>query len=223
MTTGVSSSTGRPIAPPPVTTSAVPPRAGTTRGAMAHRTAVERLVASYRAIPAGTGVRLAKRTSNLFRPRAAAAGPGLDVSGLDGVITLDEVAGTADVQGMCTYEELVAVTLAKGFMPQVVPQLRTITLGGAVTGLGIESTSFRNGLPHESVLELDVLTGAGDVVTATPTGSTPTSSRPSPTPTGRSATPSGCGSSWSACSRTWPCATSGSGLPRSWPRGSTER
>ena len=36
------------------------------------------------------------------------------------------------------------------------PQLRTITLGGAVTGLGIESTSFRNGLPHESVLELDV-------------------------------------------------------------------
>ena len=170
MTTGVSSSTGRPIAPPPVTTSAVPPRAGTTRGAMAHRIAVERLVASYRAIPAGAGVRLAKRTSNLFRPRAAASGPGLDVSGLDGVISLDEVAGTADVQGMCTYEELVAVTLAKGFMPYVVPQLRTITLGGAVTGLGIESSSFRGGLPHESVLELDVLTGAGEVVTATPAG-----------------------------------------------------
>jgi FAD/FMN-containing dehydrogenase len=37
-----------------------------------------------------------------------------------------------------------------------------------VTGLGIESTSFRNGLPHESVLEMDVLTGAGEVVTASP-------------------------------------------------------
>jgi FAD/FMN-containing dehydrogenase len=35
-----------------------------------------------------------------------------------------------------------------------------------VTGLGIESTSFRNGLPHESVIEMDVLTGAGEVVTA---------------------------------------------------------
>jgi hypothetical protein len=34
-----------------------------------------------------------------------------------------------------------------------------------VTGLGIESSSFRNGLPHESVLELDLLTGAGDVLT----------------------------------------------------------
>src|SRR3954471_6877223 len=155
---------------PVVTASSVPTKIASTRGAMAHRAAVDRLVASYRAIPAGSGVRLAKRPSNLFRPRAAATGPGLDVSGLTGVIALDSEAGTADVQGMCTYEELVAVTLPKGFMPLVVPQLRTITLGGAVTGLGIEATSFRNGLPHESVLEMDVLTGAGEVVTATPHG-----------------------------------------------------
>ena len=53
-------------------------------------------------------------------------------------------------------------------MPLVVPQLRTITLGGAVTGLGIEATSFRNGLPHESVLEMEVFTGAGELVTARP-------------------------------------------------------
>ncbi len=59
-------------------------------------------------------------------------------------------------------------TLPHGLMPLVVPQLRTITLGGAVTGLGIESTSFRNGLPHESVLEMDVLTGSGDLVTTKP-------------------------------------------------------
>ena len=69
---------------------------------------------------------------------------------------------------MCTYEHLVEVTLAHGLIPLVVPQLRTITLGGAVTGLGIESTSFRSGLPHESVLEMDVLTGAGEVVTTRP-------------------------------------------------------
>ncbi len=115
-------------------------------------------------------MRLAKRTSNLFRPRSAVSTPGLDVSGLDGVVAVDPVARTADVQGMCTYEDLVDVTLSHGMIPLVVPQLRTITLGGAVTGLGIEATSFRNGLPHESVLELDVLTGDGDVVTATPDG-----------------------------------------------------
>jgi FAD/FMN-containing dehydrogenase len=32
--------------------------------------------------------------------------------------------------------------------------------------LGIESASFRNGLPHESVLEMDILTGAGELLTA---------------------------------------------------------
>jgi FAD/FMN-containing dehydrogenase len=52
-------------------------------------------------------------------------------------------------------------------MPLVVPQLKTITLGGAVTGLGIESTSLRNGLPHESVTEMEILTGDGRVVHAT--------------------------------------------------------
>jgi FAD/FMN-containing dehydrogenase len=133
-----------------------------------HRAAVERLRASYAAIPAGQPVRLAKQTSNLFRPRSATGAPGLDVSGLTGVIEVDPVARTAEVQGMCTYESLVDATLPHGLMPLVVPQLRTITLGGAVSGLGIEATSFRSGLPHESVLEMDVFTGAGEVVTTGP-------------------------------------------------------
>ena len=135
-----------------------------------HDRAVDRLVQSYAAIPAGQPVRLAKRTSNLFRPRADVGAPGLDVTGLDGVVSIDDRARTADVQGMCTYENLVAATLRHGFVPFVVPQLKTITLGGAVTGLGIESPAFRTGLPHESVLEIDVLTGAGEIVTARPEG-----------------------------------------------------
>ncbi|HEY5856039.1 MAG TPA: FAD-binding oxidoreductase [Aldersonia sp.] len=139
-------------------------------GWAAHREGVDRLLASYRAIPSDANVRLAKKTSNLFRARAASSAPGLDVSGLTRVIEVDPDARTADVAGMTTYEDLVAATLPYGLAPLVVPQLKTITLGGAVTGMGIESTSFRNGLPHESVLEIDVLTGAGDIVTATPNG-----------------------------------------------------
>jgi FAD/FMN-containing dehydrogenase len=132
----------------------------------AHAAGVERLLASYRAIPPSATVRLAKPTSNLFRAREKATAKGLDVSGLTGVIAVDPDARTADVAGMCTYEDLVAATLPHGLSPLVVPQLKTITLGGAVTGLGIESSSFRNGLPHESVLEMDVLTGTGEIVTA---------------------------------------------------------
>ncbi|MBA3309476.1 MAG: FAD-binding oxidoreductase [Nocardioidaceae bacterium] len=136
----------------------------------AHAAAVDTLRASYAAIPPGQPVRLSKRTSNLFRPRAQAPTPGLDVSGLSDVLAVDPESGTADVQGMCTYERLVDATLLHGLMPLVVPQLKTITLGGAVSGLGIESSSFRSGLPHESVLEMDIVTGDGEIVTATPDG-----------------------------------------------------
>jgi FAD/FMN-containing dehydrogenase len=142
----------------------------TEQALTSHEAAVRRLVDSYRDIPDGAPIRLAKPTSNLFRPRSRLDRPGLDVSGLRGVVSVDPEARTADVQGMCTYEDLVDATLPHGLMPLVVPQLRTITLGGAVTGLGIESTSFRDGLPHESVLEMDILTGAGQIVTATPDG-----------------------------------------------------
>ncbi|RYE79343.1 MAG: FAD-binding oxidoreductase [Myxococcales bacterium] len=132
-----------------------------------HATGVRRLQDSYASIPAGAPVRLAKQTSNLFRQRDQ-IGSGLDVSGLNAVIEVDPATNTAEVQGMCTYEDLVEALLPHGQIPLVVPQLRTITLGGAVTGLGIEATSFRNGLPHESVLEMDVFTGDGEVVTTRP-------------------------------------------------------
>src|SRR5215207_9409961 len=134
----------------------------------AYASGLQRLLASYRSIPDNATVRLAKPTSNLFRARAKNTVQGLDTSGLTGVIAVDPDARTAEVAGMCTYEDLVAATLPYGLAPLVVPQLKTITLGGAVTGLGIESTSFRNGMPHESVLELDILTGAGEVLTVSP-------------------------------------------------------
>ena len=114
-------------------------------------------------------VRLGKRTPACwFRP--AATGPVLSAERLDRVLAVDPAARIADVQGMATYEHIVATTLPYGLMPLVVPQLKTITIGGAVSGLGIESSSFRHGLPHESVHELEILTGDGRVVTATPYG-----------------------------------------------------
>jgi FAD/FMN-containing dehydrogenase len=128
---------------------------------------VRRLLASYRAIPSDATVRLAKPTSNLFRVRAKTTAPGLDTSGLTGVIAVDPRARTADVAGMCTYEDLVAATLPYGLSPLVVPQLKTITLGGAVAGVGIESSSWRHGLVHDTMLELDVLLADGRVVTCT--------------------------------------------------------
>ena len=127
--------------------------------------AVQALQEQYAALPPGAPVRLGKKTSNLFRSRAAVSGPRLDVSAFSGVLSVDVAARTADVLAMTTYEDLVDALLPHGLMPLVVPQLKTITLGGAVTGLGIEASSFRSGVPHESVLEMDILTGDGRVLT----------------------------------------------------------
>jgi FAD/FMN-containing dehydrogenase len=84
------------------------------------------------------------------------------------VLAVDAAAGTLDAEGMTTYEALTDACLARGVMPAVVPQLKTITLGGAVAGVGIEASSHRHGLVHDSVLEIEVLLGDGRIVLATP-------------------------------------------------------
>ncbi len=116
----------------------------------------------------GSPLALRKDTSNLFRDRVSAPGAALDVRAFDHVIGIDSDAGTVEAEGMITYEALVAATLAHGMVPAVVPQLKTITLGGATAGLGIEASSFRHGLVHDTILELDVLAGDGRVLTCRP-------------------------------------------------------
>jgi len=113
-------------------------------------------------------VGLAKTTSNLFRDRAPRRGHAIDLAHFDKVVAIDAAAGTVKAEGMIRYVDLVDATLAQGAMPAVVPQLKSITLGGAVAGVGIESSSFRRGLVHDAVIALDVLTGDGRIVTCTP-------------------------------------------------------
>jgi len=113
-------------------------------------------------------VRLAKPTSNLFRDRAPGPAQRLDVRVFDHVLEFDTMRGWMDVEGMTTYERAVEAALREGVMPSVVPELKTITVGGAVAGVGIEATSFRHGLVHETMLELDVLTADGTIRTCTP-------------------------------------------------------
>jgi FAD/FMN-containing dehydrogenase len=110
---------------------------------------------------------LHKDTSNLFRDRQATARR-LDVRDFCHVLEVDSRAGWVNVEGMTPYDALTEATLPHGVMPAVVPQLRSITIGGAAAGVGIEASSFRHGLVHDTLLEIEVLTGDGEIVTATP-------------------------------------------------------
>jgi FAD/FMN-containing dehydrogenase len=131
-----------------------------------HAARTERLVAALRA--GGGRVALRKSTSNLFRDRAGGSSRTLDVRDFDHVLGVDRNAGTVDAEGMATYEGLVAATLQHGLLPAVVPQLKTITPGGAAAGVGIEASSFRFGLVHETLQALEVLTGDGRVLECRP-------------------------------------------------------
>ena len=113
-------------------------------------------------------LRLRKETSNLFRDRVAHAGRALDVRSFNHVLGVDAAGGTIEAEGMATYEDLVGAALAHERVPAVVPQLKTITLGGAAAGVGIEASSFRFGLVHETLLELEILTGDGRVLVCRP-------------------------------------------------------
>jgi FAD/FMN-containing dehydrogenase len=114
--------------------------------------------------PPGFG--LAKPTSNLFRDRGPRRNARIDLSHFNRVLGVRD--GEAEAEGMTTFVDLADAALAAGAMPAVVPQLKSITIGGAVAGVGIEATSFRHGLVHETVLAMDVLAGDGRMITCTP-------------------------------------------------------
>jgi len=126
----------------------------------------DRLAEALRGATAQVG--LAKDTSNLFRDRAGGGKRLLDVRSFHHVLAIDAAQGWLEAEGMAPYEEIVEHALAAGVMPAVVPQLKTITLGGAAAGVGIEASSFKHGLVHETLLELEVLTGDGRVLLCRP-------------------------------------------------------
>lgn len=104
--------------------------------------------------------------THLYRPRDRKKN--LDVKDFINVISIDSENSVALVEGMIPFDFLVHETLKEGLIPQVVPELRKLTVGGVTTGVGIEATSFRYGLFHETVTSMTVLTGNGDLVHATP-------------------------------------------------------
>jgi FAD/FMN-containing dehydrogenase len=133
-----------------------------------YRERCERVSTAIRTRSSGWPLGLAKRSSNLFRDRREGAKQRLDLGDFTHVLEVNAREGWVDVEGLVSYDTLVDATLAHGVMPQVVPQLKTITTGGAVAGVGIEATSFRHGLVHDTLIEADVLLASGEVVNCRP-------------------------------------------------------
>lgn len=92
----------------------------------------------------------------------------VDLGDLDQILEIDPVGMTCTAEPAVTFDAVVRATLPHGLVPFIVPEHKTITLGGAVAGCSIESMSFRQGGFHDTCLEYEVLTAKGEVLRCSP-------------------------------------------------------
>lgn len=136
-----------------------------------HERKVQRIARQLRERKGDRPVSLQKRAVSHMVPRSddpRRKDDKVDISDLDHIISIDPVRRVCVAEPGVTFVDLVEATLAHGLVPIVVPELKTITLGGAVAGCSIESMSYRYGGFHDGCLAYEVITGRGEVLRCTP-------------------------------------------------------
>ena len=92
----------------------------------------------------------------------------IDISDLNEILHIDPERRICVAEPGVTFVDLVKTTIRHGLVPIVVPELKTITIGGAVAGCSIESMSYKYGGFHDTCLEYEVITAKGEILKATP-------------------------------------------------------
>lgn len=87
----------------------------------------------------------------------------LDIRNLTQILQINPTS--VRVQARCKFGDLVAETLRHNLIPAVVPEFKSITVGGAVVGAALESTSFRFAQVSDNVLSATVLLGNSTIQT----------------------------------------------------------
>jgi FAD/FMN-containing dehydrogenase len=137
----------------------------------AHQRKVARVVSQLRGRMPGRPLSLRKRAVSHQVPKAGDLrhkDDKIDLRDLDRILRVDPAQRICVAEPGVTFVKLVAATLKHGLVPIVVPELKTITVGGAVSGCSIESMSFRHGGFHDTCLEYEVITAQGEVLTCSP-------------------------------------------------------
>jgi FAD/FMN-containing dehydrogenase len=92
----------------------------------------------------------------------------IDLSDLNEIINIDTKELICTAEPGVTFEDLVKETLKYNLVPYTVPELKTITIGGAVAGASLESMSYKYGGFHDSCSEYEVITASGEIFICTP-------------------------------------------------------
>lgn len=111
--------------------------------------------------------RKSKDIGTLFRKNEKKNAARFSLDNLNGIIKIDVKNKTVDVGSKTRYYDVLNETLKYNLMPKIIPELSSITVGGAITGISIESSSFKYGWGHDSVIDMDVLVSSGEVLFCT--------------------------------------------------------
>lgn len=96
----------------------------------------------------------------------------VEMGGLDAIGDVDDAALTIDVGAGVVWRDLVHHLDRVGLVPRVLTNNLGVTVGGTLAMAGIGVASFRYGSQGDNVLELDVVTGEGKLVTCSPSAHT---------------------------------------------------
>ncbi len=92
----------------------------------------------------------------------------IDISDLNEILYIDAEERICIAEPGVTFVDLVNATLKYNLVPIIVPELKTITIGGAIAGCSIESMSYKHGGFHDTCLEYEIISAKGDVFVCTP-------------------------------------------------------
>lgn len=81
----------------------------------------------------------------------------------------DDGVSYADVSGGVLWIELLEETLKQGLAPRSWTDYLYLSIGGTLSNAGISGQTFKHGPQISNVLQLDVVTGKGELVTCSPT------------------------------------------------------
>ncbi len=132
-----------------------------------HEEEVETIRKQLVSLPTQVSLKNRSHPSNTTRS-SAYKDQTLNINSLNKILAIDPVKQTVLVEPRVTMEQLMRATLKHGFVIPIVPEFKGITVGGAVMGAGIESSSHRFGLFSDTCVAYEILLGDGTVVHASP-------------------------------------------------------
>lgn len=128
---------------------------------------VDDVVAAVRWAAANDVPLVARGTGHAMNGQAQAAGGiVLDLTSMSGVRAVEDDRATVDAGTL--WSTLLAATLPRGLAPPVLTDYPHTTVGGTLSTGGLGGMSHRHGAQTDHVLELDVVTRDGELVTCSP-------------------------------------------------------